>query len=131
MVGFALGLVKGWKLWAGLALIALVSTIVISYNNAIKTAVSEKERADAWQKATASWQAAYRRSEGLREQESRQAVSSFERERQQCNQRVADSLQSAQRIRSVVRVERVEVPGTCEAGSVITTDELRNALGTD
>lgn len=129
MVGFVLGLAKYWKLWLGAALIGMGFAIVFAYNNAIKEAEDQKERADGWHKASQEWQRAYRRSENLRERESRQAVSSFDRERQQCNQRVAASLQSSERIRSVVRVERVEVPGTCDAGTVISTDELRDALG--
>lgn len=128
MVGFALGLVKGWKLWAGLAAILAIVTVIHSYNSAIKDAEREKQRADAWYKAAGQWKSAYERSEGLREQETRQAVSSASRERLQCNKRVADSLASSQRIRSVVRVQEVTIPGVCPS-AVISSDELRNALG--
>lgn len=128
MVGFALGLVKGWKLWAGLAVIAMIFAVVHSYNFAIKDAVAEKERADAWHKSSLSWKSAYERSENLRQQEAGQAVSSANREREQCNQRVADSLASAQRIRSVVRVQEVITPGICPS-TVISSNELRDALG--
>lgn len=128
MVGYALGLVKGWKLWAALALLSVLAAMVYSYNNAIADAVREKERANAWHKTSLSWKSAYERSESLREQEAGQAVSSANREREQCNQRVADSLASSQRIRSVVRVQEINVPGVCSS-AIISSNELRDALG--
>jgi hypothetical protein len=139
MVGSAIALVlslrKYWK-WiaigaAAIFLFAAGIIIVKSYNDAIETAQEEKVRADAWHKATISWQKAFERSESLREQEQRQAISSASRERNVCNQRVADALRTATRIREVVRVERNENETICPAGSVITSDELRSIFGTN
>jgi len=129
MVGFVLGLVKGWKFWAVIVLASTCLAVVHAYNSAIKDAIHERERADAWHKASLQWKSAYKRSETLREQETRSAVYSADRERKQCNQRVADSLKSAAAIRSVVRVQEIQVPGTCVADGVINTDQLRDALG--
>lgn len=139
MVGFALGFLNfGRKYWKYIAIIAVVLSVayainlmVRSYNDAIETAITEKQRADDWKQSSEQWQASFRATEGLREQETRQAISSSERERVICNQRVADALRTRERINTITRVVPNEENRICPPAGVITSDELRNALGAD
>lgn len=133
MVGFALGfLSKYWKLFAIAAAVLSVAfainLFVRKYNDAIETAIEETHSANEWKRSSDAWKAAFKRSEGLREQETRQAISSLERENVVCNQRVASAIRSSTRIREITRVVPNENNQVCPAAGVITTDELRDAL---
>ena len=139
MVGFALGFLNfGRKYWKYIAIIAVVLSVayainlmVRSYNDAIETAITEKQRADDWKQSSEKWQASFRAAESIREQETRQAISSSERERIVCNKRVADAMQSRERINTITRVVPNEENRICPPAGVINTDELRDALGTN
>jgi len=133
MVGFALGFLKSyWKLIAVIAAIASVAfaitLMVRSYNDAIEEAAEAKQVAKEWKENAEGWKASFDRAKSLREQEARQAISSSERERIVCNKRVADALQSRERINTITRVVPNENNQICPAAGVITSDELREAL---
>lgn len=135
MVGFVLAFRKYWKyiaiIVAVLSVAYAINATVRSYNEAIADVVVQKQRADDWKKSSGKWQASYRASEILRKQETGQAISSSERERLICNQRVAGAFQSRERINTITRVIPNENNQVCPPAGVINTDELRAALGTD
>lgn len=135
MVGFALAFRKYWKLIALVAVMLSVayaiSSLIRSYNEAIADTVYQTQRANEWKASSDKWQAAFRTSEVLREQESRQAISSANRERNVCNQRVAGAFQSRERINTITRVVPNESNQVCPPAGVINTDELRAALRAD
>lgn len=140
MVGFALGFLKFgsfvkkyWYVFVGIA-VALsgayaINLMVRNYNDAIEDAIVANERADKWKNSSEQWEASFRQSESFREQETRSAVSSADRERVVCNQRVADARQSRERINTITRVVPNENNQVCPPAGVISTNELRDALG--
>ncbi len=139
MVGFALGFLNfGRKYWKYIAIIAVVLSVayaitlmVRNYNDAIEDKITAEQSAKEWKLSSEQWEAAFRAAEGFREQEARQAISSSERERIVCNKRVADAVRSRERINTITRVVPNEGNQICPAAGVITSDELRNALGAD
>ena len=142
MVGFALGFLKFgnfvkkyWYIFVGIAValsvVYAINLMVRNYNDAIEDAQTQKQLAEEWKQSSEQWEASFRAAEGLREQETRQAISSSERERVVCNKRVADALQSRERINTITRVVPNEENRICPAAGVISTDELRDALRTN
>ena len=140
MVGFALGLAKvsgffkkHWKVFAiiffVLSVAYAITLMVRNYNDAIEGKMIAEQQVVEWKKNSDGWKASFERAESLREQETRQAVSSIERERIVCNKRVADALQTRERINTITRVVPNENNQVCPAAGVITSNELRDALG--
>lgn len=134
MVGFALGFLKQyWKLFAIAAVVLSVAYAINlmlgNYNKAIEDAITQKQRADAWETTSGKWEDAFHKSEDLREQEARSMVSGFEREKLACNQRVAAIAKAKDRINVITRTVPSENNQICPAAGIITSDELRFAIG--
>lgn len=88
-----------------------------------------RETARSYLRAANAWEASFRKAEGLRVEEGKQARRSADQATRACDARVATARRSAVAIQSIVTKEVQYDASRCPVRAVVGADELRNAVG--